>query len=129
MFTMSLSKRNCGIGSGVGVGGGGNGEGGENGSGVAAPSVGSRPGRAVGEGVGERSGVGVAEKSVPGTGVVSAPGVEAAEDASVALNGRVHVGTGVRAAALGEGVEAHAEAKRAVRRMSSRRRFMGAYCS
>src|SRR3990172_7333409 len=115
MFTMSLSKRNCGIGSGVGM------EGGEKGSGVAAPSVGSRPGRAVGEGGGERSGVGVAEKSVSWTGVVSAPGVEDAEDASVALNGRVHVGTGVRAAALGEGVEAHAEAQTAVAKASSRR--------
>jgi hypothetical protein len=123
MFTTSLSKRNCGIGSGMGM------EGGENGSGVAAASVGSMPGRAVGEGVGERSGVGVAEKSVPGTGVVSAPGVEGAEDASVALNGGVHVGTGVRAAAVGEGVEVHPEAKRAVARVSSRRRFMGAYCS
>jgi hypothetical protein len=87
------------------------------------------PGRAVGEGVGENSGVGVAEKSVPGTGVVSAPGVEGAPDVPVSWNGSVHVGTGVRTGAVGEGVEVQAEAKRAARRVSSRERFMGAYCS
>src|SRR3989304_2159153 len=100
------------------------------GSGVVAPRVGSMPGRAVGEGVGVTAmkvGVSVERRGAPvgvGPGV---SGVGKGIGVSVALKGRVQVGTGVRAdrAEMGSASKRHAERNSRAQSNSRRGVFIG----
>src|SRR3972149_2533449 len=112
------------------------------GSGVVAPRVGSMPGRAGGGGgggAGEEGG-GVTAMKVGGSverrgaPVGVGPGVSGVGkgiNVSVALKGRVQVGTGVRAdrAEMGSASKRHAERNSRAQSNSRRGVFIGGYCS